>query len=125
MANGKDSDKMQHNVAFHQGLHCLLRLKQPLGAEMHHNLKSSTFDPLKHTIGSPMLILSYDVESGSEITQCNKIDKPLLLHKKSCLTLLTAMFQPAKTTCINQAIHVLLMHGFCTFHIRILGPTKF
>ena len=28
------------------------------------------------------------------------------------------MFQPAKT-CINQAIHVLLMHGFCTLQIRI------
>ena len=26
-----------------------------------------------------------------------------------------------KKPCINQAIHVLLMHGFCTLHICILG----
>ena len=29
-----------------------------------------------------------------------------------------------KTPYINQAIHVLLMHGFCTLHIRILGRHK-
>ena len=33
---------------------------------------------------------SYDVAPVSEITPCNKIDKPLLLHKKPCRTLLTA-----------------------------------
>ena len=33
---------MQHNAAFHQGLHCLLRLKQSLGTEIHHNLENST-----------------------------------------------------------------------------------
>ena len=27
----------------------------------------------------------------------------------------------AKNPCINQAIYVLLMHCFCTLHIRILG----
>ena len=36
-ANSKDSDEMQHNAAFHQGLHCLLRLKQPSGTEIHLN----------------------------------------------------------------------------------------
>ena len=36
--------------------------------------------------------------SGSDITptQCNKIDKQLVLHKKPYRTLLTATFQPAK-----------------------------
>ena len=29
-----------------------------------------------------------------------------------------------KSPCINQAIYVLLMHGFSTFHIRILGRHK-
>ena len=29
---------MQHNAAFHQGLHCLLRLKQNSRTETHHNL---------------------------------------------------------------------------------------
>ena len=28
-ANSKDLDEMQHNAAFHHGLHCLLRLKEP------------------------------------------------------------------------------------------------
>ena len=30
-AYSEDPDKMQHNAAFHQGLNCLLRLKQPSG----------------------------------------------------------------------------------------------
>ena len=37
LANSEDPDEMQHNAAFHQRLHCLLRLKQPLGTEIHHN----------------------------------------------------------------------------------------
>ena len=49
---------MQHHAAFHQGLHCLLRLKQPSGTEIHHNLENSTLDPLKYTMDSPILIAS-------------------------------------------------------------------
>ena len=30
-ANSKDPDEMQHNAAFHQRLHCLLRLKNLQG----------------------------------------------------------------------------------------------
>ena len=33
LANSEDPDEKQHNAAFHQGLHCLLRLKQPSGTE--------------------------------------------------------------------------------------------
>ena len=29
LANSKDPDAMWHDAAFHQGLHCLLRQKQP------------------------------------------------------------------------------------------------
>ena len=36
-SNSEDPDEMQHNATFHQGLHCLLRLKQPSGTEIHHN----------------------------------------------------------------------------------------
>ena len=39
LANSEDPDKMPHNAAFHQGLHCLLRLKHSLNTEAHHNLK--------------------------------------------------------------------------------------
>ena len=48
---------MQHNVAFHQGLHCSLRLKQPSGTEIHHNLENSICDLLKYTMGSLILIV--------------------------------------------------------------------
>ena len=37
LAKCEDSDEMQHNAAFHQGLNCLLRLKQPSGTEMYGN----------------------------------------------------------------------------------------
>ena len=46
LANSEDLDEMQlHNAAFHQGLRCLLRLKQPAGTEIHHNLENSNCDP--------------------------------------------------------------------------------
>ena len=44
LANGEDPDEIQHDAAFHQGLHCLLRLKQPSVTEIHHNLETSTCD---------------------------------------------------------------------------------
>ena len=37
LANSQDPDEMQHNAAFHLGLHCLLRLKQPSRTEIHLN----------------------------------------------------------------------------------------
>ena len=55
LANSEDPDEMQPNAAFHQGLHCLLRLKYHSGTEIHHNLENST---LKYTMGSPVLIVS-------------------------------------------------------------------
>ena len=42
LANSEDPDEMQHKAAFHQGLLCLLRFKQPSGTEIHHNLEIST-----------------------------------------------------------------------------------
>ena len=55
MANSEDPDEMQHHAAFHQGLHCFLRLKEPSGTEIHHNSENSTGDPLKYTMDNPML----------------------------------------------------------------------
>ena len=40
LANSEDPDEMQH-----QGLHCLLRLKQPSRTEMRHNLETFTCPP--------------------------------------------------------------------------------
>ena len=58
LVNSEDPDEMQHNAAFHLGLHCLLRFKQSSGTEIHHNIKNSTCDPFKYTMGSPILIVS-------------------------------------------------------------------
>ena len=50
------SEDPDDNAAFHQGLDCLLRLKQPSRTEIQHNSKSSTCDLLKYKIGNPILI---------------------------------------------------------------------
>ena len=57
LANSEDTDEMQHIAAFHLHLHCLLRFKQPPGTDIYQNLENSTSDPLKYTIGSPILIV--------------------------------------------------------------------
>ena len=49
---------MQHNAAFTQGFHCLLRIQQPSGTETNYILESYTYDPLKYTMGSPKLFVS-------------------------------------------------------------------
>ena len=36
LANSEDPDEMQHNAAFHQGLHCLLRQDQ--SSEKEYNI---------------------------------------------------------------------------------------
>ena len=46
LANSEDSDEMPQKVSFHQGLHCLQRLKQSSWTEVNLNLKILTCDPL-------------------------------------------------------------------------------
>ena len=58
LAYSEDSDEMQHNATFHQGLHCLLRLKEYYGTEIHHTLETSICDPLKYIMSSTILIAS-------------------------------------------------------------------
>ena len=67
---------MQHNAAFHQGLHCLLRFKQPSRREIHHNLENSTCDPLKSTMSSPILIVSICMGKFTRMQRV-KVDKLL------------------------------------------------
>ena len=43
-------------AAFHQCLHCLLRLKQHSGPEIHLILDKSTYGLFKYIMGSPILI---------------------------------------------------------------------
>ena len=69
MANSEDPDEMQHHAAFHQVLHCLLRLKQASGTEKHHNLENFTYDsvtPKVHNGQSDNLLHQYIWENPSE-----------------------------------------------------------
>ena len=43
LANSEDPDEKQHNAAFHQGLHCLLRLKQHTDVSKMHDNKTILF----------------------------------------------------------------------------------
>ena len=49
---------------------------------MPHTCHDDTTDSQRqrHVFAGPDYLLSYDVTSGSEITPCNKIDKPLVNH---------------------------------------------
>ena len=40
---------MQHYAAFHQGMHCFLKLKQTSGTEKKHDLENYICDSLKYT----------------------------------------------------------------------------
>ena len=64
LVNSEDPDEMQHKAAFHQGLHCSLRRKQPSGTEMHHVVEISTCDPLKYKMDNSILIVSICMGGG-------------------------------------------------------------
>ena len=68
LANSEDTDEMQHNAAFHQGLHCLLRLNQPSGTEMCH-----TCGPLKYTMGSYCINMYGKVDQNTNRLKMHKI----------------------------------------------------
>ena len=75
MANSEDPDEMQHHAAFHQGLHCLLRLKQPSGTEIHHNIENFTScHPLKYKMGSYTYCINIIVSAGKHFSITNRSD---------------------------------------------------
>ena len=78
LANSEDLDEMQHIAAFHQGLHCLLRLKQPSGTEIFHNLENSTCEPLKYKMSNPILIVLICMGKSIRIQRVN-LHVPYLL----------------------------------------------
>ena len=75
LANSEDPDKMQHYATFHQALHCLLILKQPSGAEIHHDLENSTCDPLKYRMDKP-ICNTYCINMYEKIHQNTKDRAP-------------------------------------------------
>ena len=80
MANSEDPDEMQDAAAFHQGLHCLLRLKEPSGMEkIHRNLEMSTRDPFKYTMCSPILIVSMYMRKTIRIQRVKYVPRLILV----------------------------------------------
>ena len=72
LANSEDPDEMQNNAAFHQGLQCLLRINQPSGTEIDHNLENSTCDPLKYKMGNRILIVSACMGRSTRLQRVKK-----------------------------------------------------
>ena len=58
LANSGDPDEMQHYVAFHLGLHCLLKLKPHSWTDMNHNLENCACNTLKYIMGYPIISVS-------------------------------------------------------------------
>ena len=56
LANREDQDEMPHNVAFHQGLHCLTRQNQSSEKEIQYFFEIITRDPTVYTMDNPKLI---------------------------------------------------------------------
>ena len=73
LANNEDPDEMQHKAALYLGLHCFLRLKQSSGTEIDHNKETSTCDPLKYIMGSPILIVSICMRKSIRIQRVNNM----------------------------------------------------
>ena len=69
LISSEDPDEMQHNAAFHQGLHCLLPLNQLSGTEIHFHLETSTCDPLKNKMGIHLLIVSICMGKSIRISE--------------------------------------------------------
>ena len=91
MANSVDPDEMQHYAAFHQGLHWLVRLKQPSGTEIHHNLENSTCAPLKYTMDILIINLrQYIVNLTSFCTVAFHWLTSKYMHLASCFMQLVA-----------------------------------
>ena len=57
LANSEDPDEMQHNAAFHQCLHCLLRYIQSSWIEVYNCLEIITCVTLKCIIDNSILIV--------------------------------------------------------------------
>ena len=104
LAKVEDPDEMHHNAAFHQGLHSLLIFEEHSGAVIHHNLDNSTCDPLKCTMGSPILNVSICMEKSIRIQRVNKYNSACCLNK-------VAMYESDNLRYVVQEI--CSRHHFC------------
>ena len=58
LTNNEDPDEMPHNVAFHQGLHCLLRQNQTSAKEIKYILEIITCEPSIYTMDHYFIVCS-------------------------------------------------------------------
>ena len=73
---------MPQNAATRQGLHCLLRLNQPSGTEIHHNLGNSTRYPLRYTMDSPIFIITICMGKSTRMQRGNTKNNDCAVTKK-------------------------------------------
>ena len=66
LVNNDDPDKMPHNAAFHQGIHCFITMKQKQysAKEIHFYVESTTCDPSVYTMDHPRFIASNQKEES-------------------------------------------------------------
>ena len=69
LANSEDQDKMLHNAAFHQGLHCLVRHRRSSGKEIQCVLEVVTCDPAILTTDHP------------DVAECSFMEKNFCLKR--------------------------------------------
>ena len=89
--NSEDPDEI-HHAAFHQGLHCLLGLKQLSGTEIHHHLETSTCDPCKYTMGKTILTVSICMGKSIRIQRVKIHFVQQLFVGKSKIKVINALF---------------------------------
>ena len=75
LAYSENQDEMQHDAAFHQHLHCLLRSKQPSRTEIHHNLEK----PLRCKMDNPILNVSICIGKSIRIKRVKLIHSHYIL----------------------------------------------
>ena len=63
LANSEYPDEIEHNTAFHHGLHCLLRLKQPSGTDIHNKIGPVTQKKIQCKIAIIFLSISLNIWS--------------------------------------------------------------
>ena len=74
LAISEDLDEMPHNVAFHQGMHCLLRQNRPLKKEIQYFFGIIACDPSIYTMDHPDFI-TYSFMARSTSLKRVKVSK--------------------------------------------------
>ena len=71
LANSEDPDEVPHNVAFHQGLHCLLSQNRSSEKEIQYVLEIITCDPSIYTMNHQDLTVTNFLENSIGLKRVN------------------------------------------------------